>query len=402
MRKLIYLILLLTGINSTAQVAIELPAMNVVYIGLPNPINVVVQGVPREDLRFATKNCEVVDSSGQFYLFSFERGYADVWIMNQKGDTLDNRVMRSRSIPRPELSFGTLESGNFPRGIILAQPGIYGTLGEGFAYEGVSYYLDSAFVSIEGVGGVTVCKQQGAKLHPGISREMVQPFSRVMVWDAYVSQKTGIDQRSVSPLFIQCRDMGSEFMHYPESLDPQKLPELGQCLTIPFDSVTFIKDKKVHRMIVEPESIGKVQNKLHFIEGDTFTKVKNEYFKSFYPGNLIREEGEVRSMNDTILGKHIQGRFFRYIAGGTIELPQGKTDVESNIDYQMYPVGYWRYYHSNGELYAEGMYKIEKVDADDEGCYFGGHIPDFIYINRTGTWKFYDEDGNLAEEVKYD
>lgn len=402
MRKLLILLFLFSCASAPKQSAFELTKMNVVYIGVPNPFNLVIQGVPREDLRFATKNCEVMDSSGQFYLFSFERGEAEVWIINQKGDTLDKRVMRSRSIPKPELSFGILESGTYPRGVIRVQPGIYGTLGEGFAYEGVSYYLDSAFVSIEGIGGVTVCKQQGTKLHPGIRREMVQPFSRVMVWDAYVGQKPGIDQRSVSPLIINCRDVGSEFMHYPESLDPQKLPELGQCLTIPFDSVTFIKDKKVHRMIVEPESIGKIQNKLHFIECDTFTKVKNQYFKSYYPGNQIREEGEVRRLNDTIIGKHIQGRFFRYIAGGTLELPQGKTDIESNIEFQMYPVGYWRYYHSNGKLYAEGTYKIEKVDGDDEGCYFGGNIPDFIYINRTGTWKFYDEEGKLVEEIIYD
>lgn len=400
MRKLLILLFLFSCASAPKQSAFELTKMNVVYIGVPNPFNLVIQGVPREDLRFATKNCEVVDSSGQFYLFSFERGDAKVWILNQKGDTLDKRVMRSRHIPRLQLTLGTLESGAYTRGAIRAQPGLYATIGEGFAYEGISYRVDSAYVSIEGLEGATLCKQKGTALHPLIRKEMAQPFSRVMVWNAHVSLKSGTDHRRVSPITIQCKDVADEFFHYPDFVEPVKLPELGQCIRVPFDSVTFLKDKKIHRVFSSPGPLDSLHDVVHFIEGDTLIYIKKQHFQAYYPGNILKEAGEVCRRNDTLAGQHIQGQPKRYSGG--MEFPLKNTEIESLIEPYMYPIGYWRYFHPNGKLFAEGEYKIDKVERDQIGCYFDSPIPDFIYINRIGTWKFYDEEGKLVEEIIYD
>lgn len=396
MRKLLILFLSAFAVQSNAQVAFELIEMNVVYIGLPNPFNLVVQGVAREDLRFATGNCQVLDSAGQFYLKCKHRGDAAVWILNQKGDTLDKKTFRVRSIPKPEVRFGTLKSGKHSAGAIRAQPGIFATLGEGFAYGGVRYTVDSAVVRIETLQGTWVCHQKGKTLDGRLNEALNQDLVRIYIEDIYVSRPGSSDPVLLQPIEIIDQEFSIHPTFYPQDWPPIPKPVLQACSFRLYDSVTYTKggDNYMIRKQLS-ETWGGIKF-LHFKNGDTLIHIDETSFRSFYPGNVLKESGEIRVLNDSLFGVSIQGKFNKswYRRG----MEPGFYEIDSEIDRRTYPVGEWKYYHPNGKLKAQGNYKIHKVTREWDNLH---ETPNTLLIYRTGTWKFYDEEGNLVEKVKY-
>ena len=136
------------------------------------------------------------------------------------------------------------------------------------------------------------------------------------------------------------------------------------------------------------------------MDGDTFIQVQNARYKSFYPKNVLKEEGIIFRLNDSLWNSHVDGRFIQSPAS-TIVFEKGELEVISNIERRIYPVGEWKYYHPNGNLFAIGSYAIEKADVDDFNCYFDGGAPDILYIVRKGVWKFYDEKGDLISKKRY-
>lgn len=397
MRKLLILFLSAFAVQSNAQVAFELPAMNVVYIGLANPLNVVAEGVAREKLRFAfSGSCHVIDSVGCFYLYCSKRGEVAVWVLNDKGDTLDNRVFRVRSIPKPEAVLGTLESGTHSIGAIMAQPGLYAALGEGFAYEGVRFLVDSALVRIETLNQTLVCRQAGRRFDHRIRSAMKEEVSRIYVDEIYVSRPGTSEPILLNPLEIKNRDFIIQPHFYPKVQEQIIKPELGACIIWSYDSVTFMKEGSHHLILREEVSLIQPANVLHMVDGDTFVYQEDGNFKSFYPGNYLKESGIVKNVNDSLFGVSIQGKFNKswYKSG----FEPGIYNIDSEIDRRTYPVGEWKYYHPNGQLKAQGSYKIYKVTREWDSDHVA---PNTLIIYRTGTWKFYDEEGNLVEKVKY-
>jgi len=192
------------------EASISADKMNMLYIGLDNPITIAIPGKNPNDVKASLSGAgSLVSKGGGKYIARVTRR-GDVKIMvtvteDGKSKTY-SAPFRVRSIPKPEARLGTLESGTHSAGSIKAQPGIYGTLGEGFAYEGVTYSIVSyIFVYAPKRGDATMFSGQGRALSPQAQSILSRARSgdRIIIDDI---QATGPDgKRSLSPLVITVR-----------------------------------------------------------------------------------------------------------------------------------------------------------------------------------------------------
>lgn len=191
------------------EASISADKMNVLYIGLDNPITIAIPGVNPNNIKASITQGSLIPKGGGTYVAKVNtRGDCKIIVtVTENGKTKTHQApFRVRSIPKPEARLGTLESGVHSAGSINAQPGVYGTLGEGFAYEGVKYSIKSyLFVYAPKRGDAVIVQGQGTTL-PATAKGIM---SRMKSGDRIIIdniQATGPDgSRNLSPLVITAR-----------------------------------------------------------------------------------------------------------------------------------------------------------------------------------------------------
>ncbi|HCS21192.1 MAG TPA: hypothetical protein DIW47_11645 [Bacteroidetes bacterium] len=192
------------------EASISADKMNVLYIGLDNPITIAIPGKNPNDVKASISGAgSLINKGGGKYIARVTRR-GDIKIVvtvteNGKSKTYQ-APFRVRSIPKPEAKLGTLESGTHSTGVIAAQPGVYGTLGEGFAYEGVKYSINSYLIVYSPRrGDAVMINGQGTALPPQAKSIM----SRMKSGDRIIIdniQATGPDgKRALMPVVITAR-----------------------------------------------------------------------------------------------------------------------------------------------------------------------------------------------------
>jgi len=192
------------------EASISADKMNVLYIGLDNPITIAIPGKNPNDVKASLSGAgSLVNRGGGKYIAKVsKRGDVKIVVtVTEDGKSKTYQApFRVRSIPKPEARLGTLESGTHSSGAVKAQPGVYGTLGEGFAYEGVKYKIISyLFVYSPKRGDAVIVQGQGTALPP----QAKSIVSRARSGDRIIIdniQATGPDgKRNLSPLVITVR-----------------------------------------------------------------------------------------------------------------------------------------------------------------------------------------------------
>lgn len=123
--------------------------MNVLYIGVPNPISVSVPGFAPKDVSVSMSGGRIVsDGKGGWNAFVESGREAKISAAAKMRDgsmrNMGTVIYRVRPLPRPEAKFGALESGRpSPKEAMMAQSAIQASLGEGFAFEGINYVVTS-------------------------------------------------------------------------------------------------------------------------------------------------------------------------------------------------------------------------------------------------------------------
>ncbi len=191
------------------EASISADKMNVLYIGLENPITIAVPGANPNSVKASISQGSLIPKGGGRYVAKVsKRGDCKIVAsVTENGKTKTYTApFRVRSIPKPEARLGTLESGSHSAGAINAQPGVYGTLGEGFAYEGVKYTINRyIFVYSPRKGDAVIVPGAGTILPPQAKSIM----SRLRSGDRIIIdniEATGPDgKRNLSPLVISVR-----------------------------------------------------------------------------------------------------------------------------------------------------------------------------------------------------
>ena len=393
----IFILLSSASLLSPAQVAVELEAMNVVYIGLDNPIQVAVPGYQRSGLRVsATASCSITDRDSVYVLRARHRGDCSVIIKNGNGDTLGIRNLRVRSIPVPEARMGTLESGYYSQGAINAQPGIYATLGEGFAYVGVKYRIDSCVVDIYTPYEHVRCHQQGTAFLTE-SKRCLNEAIMVKVDEIYVhNDQEGLSRRT-RPLHIT----NKEYVAVPGySALGNRIPQPGTCLVDTAFGLTLL-DTGGSRLI--RVSKADPMNYVNLKDGDTLISLINGYYRRYSEEGILIEEGQVGLLHDSIYTREVQGEYPIFFGSESTS----DTGINLLLLPRYIPVGEWKVYHRNGKLKARGMFGRDVVRLfQAKGCGTVVYVkkPETLwtqYVVRKGYWEFYDEPGNRVMEIHY-
>ena len=124
-------------LDETPACAISLDKQNVFYIGVDNPVSVVVRGVPLEDVQVRSGNLSVVNQAGspdRYTVRANTPGEATITVSGGKLPPTEFKY-RVKRIPDPRPLLGArLKSGAIANGVFRAQGGIAAVL-ENFDFD---------------------------------------------------------------------------------------------------------------------------------------------------------------------------------------------------------------------------------------------------------------------------
>ncbi|RFZ82359.1 gliding motility protein GldM [Mucilaginibacter terrenus] len=108
--------------------------MNVLYIGVPNPLSVSAPGVPKESMKVSISNGSVSGSNGHYTATVSSAGTAKVTVYGDKGMVLGASDFRVRRIPDPKPQFAGKSGGKTSAANLRAQDRVFAKL-EGFDFD---------------------------------------------------------------------------------------------------------------------------------------------------------------------------------------------------------------------------------------------------------------------------
>lgn len=114
------------GISQT--IAVENTRQQIAYPWIDNPLTIVVEGIPCDQIAVTTNNGKMVRQNGCLYIFTpMQVGIASLLIYKVSGKDsvlLGERKYRIKSLPIPEAEIGGKKSGTMGNGEFKAQSGI--------------------------------------------------------------------------------------------------------------------------------------------------------------------------------------------------------------------------------------------------------------------------------------
>ncbi len=192
---------------------ISADAMNVMYIGLDNPVSISVPGFPPEKVTATMNGGTLIKKSGTTYIAKVnKRGEATINVTVKTDDGASRSMgaakFRVRAIPKPEAQLGTLQNGEVQSvGTIRANANrIYGTLGESFAFEGVRYNVVSyVFLFVPKRGEPRTVAGSGANLSPAALQMVagLKSGDRILLDQIRATGPDGT--RNLNPVIITAR-----------------------------------------------------------------------------------------------------------------------------------------------------------------------------------------------------
>jgi len=98
--------------------AMELPKMNVLFIGLDNPLKFAVSGIDNSELEVAIDNGQIRSENGEYYINVTKPGISIVTV-SYKGEVIQKSEFRVRRIPDPLITENKYYTGKITKEEIL-------------------------------------------------------------------------------------------------------------------------------------------------------------------------------------------------------------------------------------------------------------------------------------------
>jgi gliding motility-associated protein GldM len=108
--------------------------MNVLYIGVPNPVSVSAPGVPTSSLNVHMDNGSLSGSAGHYTATVSAIGHTKITVTGEKGMVLGATDFRIKRIPDPKPQFAGKSGGNTSAANIRAQDRVFAQL-DGFDFD---------------------------------------------------------------------------------------------------------------------------------------------------------------------------------------------------------------------------------------------------------------------------
>lgn len=127
-----------TGIKASATISAD--KMNVLYIGLANPVTIGIAGARSEDVECTFEGAVAKLIAPGHYIVDVGSGVKEVKATaTAKGKAMGSMTFRIKSVPKPFPLFGTKESGRITPAEIDLQSIIWVGLGPEFLFDGMKY-----------------------------------------------------------------------------------------------------------------------------------------------------------------------------------------------------------------------------------------------------------------------
>ena len=148
--------------KSKPIVAVETDKMNILYIGLVNPITIAVAGIPENNISVSISAGSVKGSNGKYEVTVSSGTKATMYIYNGT-ILLDSTIFRIRTVPNPVPSVGGKTSGNvISKQELLAAVGVQALM-DNFYFD-LSFPIISFDMSCKVNGVMTTEKSNGNNL----------------------------------------------------------------------------------------------------------------------------------------------------------------------------------------------------------------------------------------------
>jgi gliding motility-associated protein GldM len=108
--------------------------MNVLYIGVPNPLSISAPGIPKESLKVSISSGSITGSAGHYSANVNSLGTAKVTVMGDNGMVLGASEFRVKRIPDPKAQFAGKSGGKTSAANIRGQDRLFAKL-DGFEFD---------------------------------------------------------------------------------------------------------------------------------------------------------------------------------------------------------------------------------------------------------------------------
>ncbi len=451
---LIFPFFLLSQICEAQKAVVALPAMNVVYIGLDNPVKIAVEGQNITDIKvtadlFTFNKIKVIPEgsfithiNGQNYILKVTNtGTCIIKVSYKKDDTLktESFEFRVKSVPKPLSLFGEFESGTYPASELLSQNTINGTL-PNFVFGGIAFtiiHYDLLFVPER--GGSEAFDSNSNHIPVALKRLIAKSKKgdKIIIDNIQAVGPRGIKLR-LAQIAITIMNSNTEPYNLPDYYTHQKLKttfinelEYGEIYNtdrsfkiapgilrgysiLDEDTFLILEVKKNDTKILWEKhyyASGKLKTEYNLEDNDTIGIAK-----SFYENGKTKSKGRVIVSNI--------GIFERVgLNHGTYNSLYSNTDylTDSFLFHNYAPFGPWKGYYENGKVALECTLKLYKYGTiptkeGDPEFDLSKNNPNkktasikeaieskdgYFKPSFTGSFKLYNRQGQLISEKNY-
>jgi gliding motility-associated protein GldM len=155
--------------------------MNVLYIGVPNPVSVSAPGVPKDQVKVSMTGGSISGSAGHYVATVSQIGTANITITGDKGMLLGTSQFRVKRIPDPKAVFAGKSGGSTSSANLKAQDKLFARL-ENFDFDTHFEVTRFTMYIAKPRQDVGIYTSQGSELTGGMKAAMASltPGSRVI------------------------------------------------------------------------------------------------------------------------------------------------------------------------------------------------------------------------------
>jgi gliding motility-associated protein GldM len=180
--------------------------MNVLYIGVPNPLSVSAPGVPKEKIRVSMSGGSISGSSGHYSVSVGSIGTAKIIVSAEvapgKVQTLSSTDFRIKRIPDPRVKFGGKTGGRMSSVAIKSQNKLFPVL-DGFDFDAKFSINRFSLIIVKPRADAMVFQGSGNTLSGQMSSALqgITPGSRVIFDNIIATGPDGM-QRQLDPVSL--------------------------------------------------------------------------------------------------------------------------------------------------------------------------------------------------------
>ncbi|WP_454804041.1 type IX secretion system motor protein PorM/GldM [Mucilaginibacter phyllosphaerae] len=176
--------------------------MNVLYIGVPNPLSVSAPGVAKESMKVSMTGGSISGSNGHYTATVSSIGTAKVTVLGDKGMVLGSSEFRVKRIPDPKPMFAGKSGGNTSAANLRAQDRVFAKL-DNFDFDAKFNVTRFTLIVIKPRQDAVISSTSGAELSGAMRAAMagVTPGSTVVFKEIVAVGPDGT-QRGLDPIVI--------------------------------------------------------------------------------------------------------------------------------------------------------------------------------------------------------